>query len=155
MNVLRSFLAAWIIVAMNLSSVTVVHAHEQGDRQHQHFIQPDPIETPHARQTNGEIATLELHAHVWLFGVELHLPMPESPSGSEQDDPHSTCLPCELTTTSDGRGIAPAPFAAELVVATPNGLLHPLEPSQPKNSISAAPPRPLSVRLATLQTLRL
>ncbi|MCA9224459.1 MAG: hypothetical protein KDA47_02565 [Planctomycetales bacterium] len=152
---LRGFLAAWIIVAMNLSSVTVVHAHEQGDRQHQHFIQPDPIETPHARQTKGEIATHELHAHVWLFGVELHLPMPESQSNSEQDHPQSTCLRCELTTTSDGREIAPAPVTAELEVAPPHDWLLPFEPVRPATSLSAALPRPLSARLATLQTLRL
>jgi hypothetical protein len=78
-----------MFVATMMSSMTVVHAHEGGEATHHHHGHDataaacDHDDLARVAQKAGacvfsSAGDMQWHAHIWLFGLEVHVPLPQA-----------------------------------------------------------------------------
>ncbi len=72
----------WLAVATMLPSVVIVHAHAEGSKSHRLLVQGETC--PACCALPGSALTVmqgfERHAHILLFGAEVHIALPEDSS---------------------------------------------------------------------------
>jgi hypothetical protein len=93
---LRWMLAAWMLLAMSVTSSTIVHGHSGGNLSHQHD-RPDctlshsmvPAQFHNGHEHEASLSTADVHRHgcITLLGAVAYLPIPDEPVGSHGKSP--------------------------------------------------------------------
>lgn len=81
-NSIRFGLATWLAVATMLPSIVIVHAHAEGSKSHRLLVhgEPSPVCCGLPGSALTVMQSFERHAHILLFGAEVHVALPEDSS---------------------------------------------------------------------------